>query len=117
MGVDFVGHGDFSLPWHQWRGCFALARAFGWEPAGTVAAHDHPNADSWKGDYFSNDLQEVTDADAQAMAAALERALATLTDRHDLTDEQAEAWACQDISARMVCRLADYAEAGGFAIY
>jgi hypothetical protein len=29
MGVDFIGHGGFSLSWHAWRACFDLAVAFG----------------------------------------------------------------------------------------
>ena len=116
MGVDFVGHGELSLTWPQWRGCFALARAFGWAPAGTLAPHDYRRPELWDGDYFSNDVQVVADADAQAMGTALDRALAALTDHRALTDAQAKAWGCDAIGARMVCRLADYAEAGGFAI-
>jgi hypothetical protein len=41
MGVDFIGHGGFSLSWHAWRACFDLAVAFGWEPTGTVARREH----------------------------------------------------------------------------
>lgn len=36
--------------------------------------------DSWPGYYFSNDWQYVTDADALALAAALERAMPELPD-------------------------------------
>jgi hypothetical protein len=116
MGVDFIGHGGFSLSWHAWRACFDLAVAFGWEPTGTVAPCEHAGPARWKGTYFTNDLQEITDADARALAAALCRAHAALRTRQQLTDEQSSAWANEAISIITVCDLADYAEKGHFAI-
>lgn len=113
MGVDFIGHGDLSLHWQAWRACFELALAFGWAPVGTVAHRDYSGP--WRGTYFTNDLQEVTDEDARALAAALRRAQTGLRTKTRLTKEQTQAW--EGMNINMVCRLADYAEKGHFAIY
>lgn len=43
------------------------------------------------GSYLGNDRQKVTDADAQAMAAALELAIATINADSPMTDGQAKA--------------------------
>jgi hypothetical protein len=114
MGVDFIGHGGFSLPWPAWRACFELALAFGWQPAGTVAPSGYPETARWTGTYFTNDLQEVCDDDALALAAALRRAHTALRTKTLLAKEQTQAW--EGMSINMVCRLADYAEQGNFAI-
>jgi hypothetical protein len=114
MGVDFISdHGDTSFNWPAWRGCFELALAFGWKPAGTVAPCDYDGPGRWDGTYFRNDLQAVTDEDASALAVALRRALAAQR-AGTLTAEQAKAWACEDVD--VVGRLAEYAEKGHFAI-
>ena len=114
MGVDFIGRGDFSLPWHMWRPCFELAVAFGWQPAGTIA---HPDFKGhWSGTYFANDCQEVSDEDARAMAEALYGALSALKPKQKLTAEQRKAWADEDVGVFSVFHLAEYADKGGFAI-
>ncbi len=118
MGIDLVGHGELHLRLAWWVGCCALAQSFGWEPAGTIPAHDHPNPDHWDGqNYFTNDYQEVTADDARAMGAALARALDALKNLQEPTDEQAEAWAGVGMSFRLVRQVADFAQAGGFSIY
>lgn len=114
MGVDFIRHGDdLSLNWQAWRACFELARAFGWAPVGTVAHRDYSGP--WSGTYFTNDLQEVTDEDARALAAALRRARTELKTKTRLTKEQTQAW--EGMNINMICRLADFAKKGHFAIY
>jgi hypothetical protein len=63
-----------------------LAALYGWTPAGTQAPDDdsalgmHGTPD-WDGSYFPGVGQHVTDADALALAEALERALPDLPDR------------------------------------
>src|SRR5436309_3434459 len=66
-----------------WSDVFDLAAANGWVPAGTrpcqqVAADGQwlspEQHESWCGTYFTNDGQVVTEADAAAMAEALDRA-------------------------------------------
>jgi hypothetical protein len=116
MGYDFIGHGGFGLHILDWRPCFNLALAFGWQPLGTVAPCDWTGPKPWSGTYFTNELQEVCDDDAHALAAALRRALAARIERQHLTNEQKEAWANKDITVRIVRDLADYAEDGHFAI-
>jgi len=114
MGIDLIGHGDLSLHWQAWRACFELALAFGWQPAGTVAPSGYAQPARWTGTYFTNDLQEVCDDDALALAAALRRAHTALMTKTRLTKEQTQAW--EGMNINMVCRLADYAEKGHFAI-
>src|SRR3954449_10192636 len=116
MGVDFIGHGGASFASYTWRGCFELALAFGWKPAGTVAPCDYRGPGRWNGTYFSNDLQEVSDGDALALGTALRRAHDALRTKQHLTEEQAKAWANEDINIEIVCDLADYTENGHFAI-
>ena len=117
MGVDFIGHhGDLSLHWQAWSACFDLALAFGWQPAGTVACHEDTGPPKqWDGGYFTNDFQMVTGDDAKALAAALRRALTALRTKAHLTKQQIQA--CEGVNIKMICRLADHAERGGFAIY
>src|SRR6266545_6571402 len=76
--------GAFSLP--SWRRRLTLATLYGWTPAGTQAPDDdsllgmHGTPD-WDGRYFPGVGQHVTEADARALAEALERALPDLPDR------------------------------------
>jgi hypothetical protein len=119
MGVDLYGHGGASFTWAGWEDCLAVAQAFGWKPAGTAAPDprkwdDVPVITGWNGTYFTNDYQEVTDADARALSLALNRALATLSTGQTLTEEQTEV--LRGISGNELRRLADYAATGGFAI-
>lgn len=78
MSMDLIGVGgscNFNV-W-SWAHILQLAVAHGWKPTGTV--HEAPE---WGGNYWSNDGQEVTDADAAAIADAIERALPDVPD-HD----------------------------------
>jgi hypothetical protein len=114
MGVDLIGRGgDASFNWGCWRTCLGIAIAFGWQPAGTIAHPDHHG--DWDGGYFTNDLQEVSDSDARALGVALHRAVTSVRTGQALTEEQAKALDGMHIG--MVCKLADYAICGRFAIY
>ena len=116
MGVNLIGHGDASFNWQAWRYCLDIAVAFGWRPAGTIAPTDYGG--EWNGTYCTNDLQEVTDDDARALGEALHRAVNALSTEQNLSEEQAKAWAGNSnrTGVYVVCKLADYAEKGGFEI-
>ena len=92
--------GTFHFDLADWHCVVELAEDNGWKPAGTVfdeppaepiifGCGDDPEAheraereDRFLRDYFSNDGQMVTDEDAEALAAALERSLPDIPD-HD----------------------------------
>lgn len=89
---------DIAFNWSDWRFLRNTAKAFGWEPLGTVI---NPEAsmivweednlseiewqrikkgmervgEIWKGNYDSNDTQTVTDQDAANLLQALTRAI------------------------------------------
>jgi hypothetical protein len=105
MGVDLIGVRR-SYNWHGWHALYDLGVAFGWRPAGTLKptnpeanGHFAYPADDDRGprdDYFSNDWQWVTDADAAAWASAIYNALASEANKNaarnilDLTDPEIE---------------------------
>lgn len=102
MGYDLIGRQGrrLSINVHGWRFCLDAARMYGWEPEGTRAStwgtwnKDGTHTPYWTEEmaqdwaeryrrdkyssYFSNDFQEATEADARALAAALDRAVAAL---------------------------------------
>ena len=112
MGFDLC-RGDESFSWNivAWPKLLGLAQRYGWKPAGTRSPKyywlaqdpgdweppfDHNPADDydpadWKGGYFSNDAQQVTAADALALAEALEKSLDDIPDCLDLPDKRIEA--------------------------
>ena len=78
--------GHFDMNWSNWRYCLKTAYRYGWRPLGTVAADpallrevygpvregcQEPDYSEWDGDYFSNELQIITDDDARAIAGSL----------------------------------------------
>lgn len=88
---------DFDIV--TWTKILDLAKFYGWEPAGTIdpAVYFAEDADdpeqvrkveedkkNWEGDYTTNSGQEVTAADALALAAALERSLDDIPDNRDM---------------------------------
>jgi hypothetical protein len=109
MDIDLIGRGE-SFNWDSWRACLAVAVAFDWEPAGTAM----PDDNEWKGTYFSNDLQIVTDEDARALSLALYRALAALSTGQVRTEKQTKA--LRDSDASELRRLADVCATRGFLI-
>ena len=102
MGVDLMRlGGGVSFNWTAWQTLYDLGLAFGWPPARTLLAtisdegrFDYPaddNQETPRGGYFTNDFQWVTETDAAAWCAALERALAALEGKAPMTLEEAEA--------------------------
>jgi len=117
MSTGLYGrHGDKSFSAATWDGCFHLAVAFGWKPAGTNPPVVGAIRDDWDGGYFSNEFQQVTDDDARAMARALTRALTALKARRRVKKEQAKAWTCKSVNIFDVCDLVRYANKGGFLV-
>lgn len=70
--------GDFHWDSFSWAKLLRLAESYGWRPAGTTLPQSEirwmPEG-RWNGNYATNDRQTVAAADAQALAAALERAV------------------------------------------
>jgi hypothetical protein len=99
MGFDLRNnHGDYlPLSWSQWEHVLRTAADYGWRPRGTLpnramialqlegrdlsddelAAEVERHAGRWNGSYLYTEYQIVEDADAEALADALERALAS----------------------------------------
>jgi hypothetical protein len=87
MGIDICGGPSFN--WAGWRYLYDAGKAFGWEPAGTskpvpwTDEHgtpiegdwDEEALGAWPGSYFSNAGQVVTDEDAAAWRAAIQKAM------------------------------------------
>ncbi len=71
--------GEFSFDARIWRLMLSLASVFGWKPIGTLPPEDNVTGE-WDGRYIPAECQEMTRADALALAAALERALDDLPD-------------------------------------
>jgi hypothetical protein len=157
MGVDLRGGGEHyreqHFGWPAWFYCLAVADAFGWQREGTRPAV-WCNADGspceemnslvgWSGSYSSNDHQTVTDSDARALAAALDRAIDALLSHAQVSREQLMALAGREslppswnertellaqsmdatmhtpsfaFDAMLLGVLADFARQGGFSI-
>jgi len=69
--------GDFVWDSFSWIKLLRLAERYGWRPVGTKISSSElkwmPNGE-WDGNYTTNDGQSVMQADARALAAALEQA-------------------------------------------
>ncbi len=65
-----------------WRKALELARAHGWQPAGTLAPPIRWDGSGirWNGEYDPPAGQEVTRSDARALAEALSRAVTSNAD-------------------------------------
>ena len=96
MGVDLSGrHGRLSMNLLSWHDCLGVAFAFGWEPEGTEAPDFGDDCErtispeKWDDmDYTSSSAQWVKDTDAQAMSAALLRALDACKTAQPISDKQ-----------------------------
>ena len=83
MSFDLLGRNEsIRLPANTWRMMMELARTYGWQPAGTEAPAIRDEDDDlvydpldWSGSYTTAEYQNVTDEDAENLAAALEYAL------------------------------------------
>jgi hypothetical protein len=77
---------DFWIPLRGWRLMLAVAELYGWNPVGTKRNDvwwDGPVGGEWDGAYLPAVGQLITREDANALAAALERALPDIPD-HDI---------------------------------
>jgi hypothetical protein len=84
-GIDLEGNcGEFSVPPGWWQAMLGLARQHGWVPQGTRPPGDYHewagDPTTWDGRYWPGVGQQVTDADARNLGAALARALADIPD-------------------------------------
>jgi hypothetical protein len=77
MGFDLMRRGiSLSLNWSDWRAAVQVAKAYGWEPQGTLQPSEWiDDGCGWSVGYFSSDGQVVAATDAVALGDALERAL------------------------------------------
>jgi hypothetical protein len=85
VSIDLVRGAEYeSCTVFFWAELLKLARLYGWKPAGTLPAEaaDPDEAAAWDGNYVLNGNQRVTDADACALADALERSLPDLPDAY-----------------------------------
>jgi len=81
MSIDLVrGKEYLSLTVYVWAEVLKFARLNGWKPMGTLPAEeaDEEERSAWDGNYVLNGNQRVQDADARALASALERGLPDL---------------------------------------
>jgi hypothetical protein len=122
--IELTGHGAIGLSFEEWGNCLRLAKAFGWQPAGTVSpvadtqcARTEGQSVEWDGNYASKDLQQVTDADAMALSAALRTGVRAWERIEGLTIHEFDAVRRVPKSFESyVDRVADYAARGKFFI-
>ena len=133
MGMSLCGkQGESHFNNFNWSRILKLADRYGWQPIGTEAPdwegiygtpihpdYKHPD---WRGTYFSNDGQYVTDRDANSIAAALERALDDIPEHDTMEDMQAaqDASPIEWFSGQGKTKVRDFIEfcrAGGFLIF
>lgn len=84
----FNGHCEFDMPASDWRRILWIAQCYGWQPHGTEPPDElaittgiwRGKPTDWTGAYSPSDGQEITEDDAKALAAALERALPDVPD-------------------------------------
>ena len=80
MGYDLsnASGGYVRFSGSGWDLALAIARHYGWEPAGIPKPEWWDETDGpWEDEYWINAGQQVTSADACALAGALERAIAS----------------------------------------
>lgn len=80
MSTDLKASNGYyiDLSTRGWSDLLTIAFKNGWEPMGTLSPYEEEcliGPDDWDGNYVTNDFQLVCEADALAIAAALERAL------------------------------------------
>lgn len=79
--MDLIGCGSgnkLRISDTAWFFILEAAVAFGWEPEGTGPSDKTSQLQEWDGNYLSNDWQKVSNADAEALAAGLDLAIAKL---------------------------------------
>jgi hypothetical protein len=86
MSLDLVNERESThFTVYVWDQTLALARMYGWKPAGTQEPTDwvvEEEGRVWNGGYISNSGQKVTAEDAGRLADALERGLDDIPDSY-----------------------------------
>ena len=79
IAMSFELHNErgerFEFTSRHWGYYLNLAAKYGWEATGTVPPDGMANPERWSKTYDSNDGQWVSEADAKALAKALQAAL------------------------------------------
>lgn len=116
--VELVGAGGyFMMSSRTWQNVLSLARAYGWQPAGTEPPDSLPRLEPWSGEYAAHSGQRVTADDTQALAAALDTiARAIPDDGASPRDDPALAVFAGD-SKPWLRNLIAFCCAGGFYIW
>ncbi len=129
MGVSMSGPGgDFYLNWRGWGLMVELATSHGWELPPDVEREEGPDGQMG---FWLDDLHRLTDAEAAALATALEQSLDDIPDHEVLRDKgfgaergvpshrigevSAVEWFSGD-NKRMVQQFITFCKAGGFTI-
>ena len=124
MGIDLTNErgryfGCSGTRWQVYRG---VAERFGWQPAGTQPPEDAAG-EEWSGSYERTQGERVTAADALALAAAIDRALAapdfkqTLFSVWGLQPSDAEVEEhLEQFSRASLEELASFCRDGGFRV-
>lgn len=118
MRVSLSGKGGSQvMNWCHWAYVMQLGFTHGWRPQGTECPNDFPGGDvEWDGGYTSNDGPWVTAEDADAWAAALERALAC--DHETCSHVEPRDAGTRDPERReWLGRVIAFFRKGGFFIY
>lgn len=120
MGATLVRRGDrFRWKCEAWDVVLDLAKQFGWEPAGTRPPRGVRVSDWNAGDYTTCERQQITEADAWALAAALERALAAIQNGDAVQSPEGASPELMFFTGYARGGLADfvkYCERGGFRV-
>lgn len=79
MGYDLTNTAGEYFRWNVlgWWSILNLAVSSGWTPADALEPDGYSEPVPWDGNYFHNASQQVTPSDANAIADALERLLAS----------------------------------------
>ena len=129
---DFV---TYSCGSSTWKGLLTIARSFGWDPRGTVpdpwaACRTEDYMNWFKSTYDPEEwgyCKRVSDEDARALAAALRRAKAAITEGNVAIFERPGPTLLKDDSSaselervnslptQQMDAFATFAEGGGFA--
>jgi hypothetical protein len=92
----FTACNQFDLPARSWQLILALAQRYGWQPQGTMPPDQYAvdagiwrgEPSSWDGRYFPAYGQNVAEADAEQLGAALERAMPDIPDHCAVEDKR-----------------------------
>ena len=105
MGVDIGRNGEGRRFGHAgWASLLGVARAYGWQPMGSIDPINTSPDREWNGNYSSNDGQWVRPEDAAAFGDALETYL--LQSEKEFGKEDAD----------QIKELIEFSRGGGFII-